>query len=195
MAVKTKNLNGVNGDYKRKLVLALMKHHEPLFEKECVNNPKFIPRLCYVHENEKIIGFYSKELYGGENIYIEFCNRNLEPEDPNRTLWKWIYNPEFATEYKMSDPHPDTKDRRYLIPVDELINVTELHSAKNTNTIVTKQPVSEKESEDLFIDESYGAGLDVPYEAMTLRDYAAIQWKKPVSQKVWLNELITNTFK
>ena len=42
-----------------------------------------------------------------------------------------------------------------------------------------------------FVDVS----ADVPYDSMTLRDFAAIQWKKPVSHKRWLNELITKNFK
>lgn len=32
---------------------------------------------------------------------------------------------------------------------------------------------------------------DVLYSEMTIADYAAIMWKKPVSNKQWLNELIT----
>ena len=31
---------------------------------------------------------------------------------------------------------------------------------------------------------------DSPYEKMTMRDYCAIQWKRPVSEKQWLNDLI-----
>ena len=32
---------------------------------------------------------------------------------------------------------------------------------------------------------------DILYSEMTIADYAAIMWKKPVSNKQWLNELIT----
>jgi hypothetical protein len=33
-------------------------------------------------------------------------------------------------------------------------------------------------------------GDDVSYSEMTIRDIAAIIWKKPVSNKLWLNSLI-----
>lgn len=184
MAISTTNLSDNKPKLtKREKILALMNDHKPLFEKEGIQNPKFIPRLCYKHKGELIIGFYNMEITGGNDIYIEFCDRNFIPEDTKRTLYKWVFNPEYSSEYEKSDPHPATKDRRYLIPVNELINVTQLYNAPKV--------VQEKlEFEDLNTEI-----LDVPYDAMTLRDYAAIQWKKPVSYKKWLNELVTKTFK
>lgn len=184
--LSTKDLSGSGNKplTKRDKIKALALHHKPLFEKEGVSNPKFIPRMCYAHKGEKIVGFYAKEIYGEADIYTEFCSRDYDPEDPERTLWKWIYNPEYKTEYVQSDPHPATGDRRFLIPIDELISITALH----------KSMPKEEEDEKIFI-ESPSAGEDVPYDAMTLRDYAAIEWQKPVSLKPWLNDLISNNFK
>ena len=222
MAINTKDIGATpTGGTKREKILSLLKHHYELFEKENVTNPKFIPRLCYNHKGEKIIGFYRKEIYGGLNIYIEFCSRDYTPEDPNRTLWKWIYNPEYDTEYEQSDPHPATKDRRYLIPIEELINVTEFHSIKSVvvedtevtdgqvpvrgepeqikemvqDTVEKVEIVDSVETELAFVfKEEETAGSDVPYSAMTLRDYAAIKWKKPISPRDWLNKLIIKNF-
>lgn len=213
MAISTKNIGAYvppKTDSKRDVVLGLMKHHRGLFEKEGVHNPKFIPRLCYKHNGIKIIGFYPKELYGGIDIYVEFCDRDYNPEDSSRTLWKWSYNPEFATDYLLSEPHAATRDQRYLIPISELINVTELHSTQNKAPVIVEPVMQTKPSQvinhhdmlddspdqpgEFIIAENAGAGTDVPYDAMTLRDFAAIQWKKPVSHKKWLNELITKFF-
>jgi hypothetical protein len=49
-----------------------------------------------------------------------------------------------------------------------------------------KKPEQIKETtlEDLLV------GDDVSYSEMTIRDIAAIIWKKPVSNKLWLNSLI-----
>ena len=183
--LSTKNLSSTGGGKptKRDKIKALALHHKELFKKENVSNPKFIPRMSYKHKGEQIIGFYAKEIYGESDIYTEFCSRDYSPEDPKRTLWKWVYNPEYKTEYAQSEPHPATGDRRFLIPVDELISVNELHEVK---------PKEEDEGE-IFI-ETPSSGDDVPYDSMTLRDYAAIEWKKPVSLKPWLNELISNNF-
>ena len=195
MPISTKNINDkkvTKTSPMRMAQLELERFHRPLFDLERVKYPKFIPRLCYNDSGlgEKVIGLYPKEIYGGHDIYVEFCNKNNQPEDPNRTLWKWIYNPEFSTEYKKSDPHPATGDRRYIIPIEELVNVTELHAPKNTEEATEEETIEEKPKEELEFEDVPDANSDVPYESMTLRDYAAIQWKKPVSHKKWLNELV-----
>ena len=204
MKISTKNINGqdkpVPGGTKREKVLNLVKHHEEMFIKDAARNPKFIPRLAYHHKDALVIGFYLKEIYGGKDIYVEFCDRNYIPEDSARTLWKWKYNANYAKDYELSAPHPSTGDRRYLIPVADLVNVNELHKTIPVVKPVVKPVVEEvkveiKEDESkLTLDLDSGAGTDIPYSAMSLRDYAAIQWKRPVSQKKWLNELITKQF-
>ena len=119
MAISTTSQQEENkAPTKREKVLLLMEKHKPLFEKEGVTNPKFIPRMAYKHNGELIIGFYPKEMYGEQDIYTEFCSRDYEPEDPERKLYKWVFNPHYETEYEASEPHPTTGDVRYLIPVD-----------------------------------------------------------------------------
>lgn len=172
----------------REKVAKLREKHEPLFHKEkmadlCGDSPKFIPRMAYKHKGELVIGFYPREIYGNTDIYTEFVSRDYTPEDKQRRLYKWMFNSEYATEYELSDPHDATGDRRYLIPVDELVDVQEFHDDRETDE--TETQVSELPDID----------SDIPYDAMTLRDYAAIKWKKPVSHKKWLNTLITNNFK
>jgi hypothetical protein len=147
---------------------------------------------------------YRREIYGGKDVYIEFCDRDYIPQDPERTLWKWIFNPEFMTEYPKSDPHPTSGDQMYLIPISELVNISRLHyperplpqptvaqldispkvesKEEEVPTQPSLEPVSESES-------------DEPASNLTIRDYAAIHWMKPVSVKPWLNELINKTFK
>jgi hypothetical protein len=199
MAIKTKPEPAAST--KRDRVIELMIHHKPLFVKEGVSNPKYNPRLCYMHKGVRVVSFYAKELAGSQDIYTEFCDRNLVPEDPDRTLWKWIFNPEFETEYELSTAHPDTGDRRFIIPISELLDVKKYHSQKEkmeeasacTPTTVTVDPITKPEP--VIVEPNTTAVVDMPYDAMSIRDYAAIQWKVPVSQKDWLNELIKNTFK
>lgn len=164
---------------KRGKIQLLEEKHKPLFAKEGINGPaKFIPRMAYYYEGEKIISLYPSEINGGEDIYTEFVSKDFYPEDKDRKLYKWIYNADYETEYKTSNPHPVTGDKRYLIPVDELVEVEILHTK---NSII-----------DDF-DAEPSAGTDVPYADMTLRDYAAIQLKTPCSNKKWLNEIINKT--
>lgn len=198
MGISTKNIEKnapAAVTTKRGKIKALAQHHKDLFRKEGVVNPKFIPRMSYNNQGEKIVGFYAKEIYGEADIYTEFCSREYKPEDPKRTLWKWLYNPEFKTEYKQSDPHPATGDRRYLVPVDELISVNELHEPRHAvEDDIIEEDVVEKEVVEDFFEATTTAGEDVPYADMTLKDYAAIQWQKPVSSRPWLNDLIRENF-
>jgi hypothetical protein len=190
MTLSTKDL-GKNKPNKalesREKIKKLKEKHIPLFKKEGVSNPKFIPRMAYKHNGELIIGFYERDVYGGVDIYTEFVSRDYTPEDNQRRLYKWLYNAEYATEYPLSDPHAATGDRRYLIPVEELICVADFHKEKDIRE-------TEEENDEVPFEAMPDPGSDVPYADMTLRDFCAIEWKQPVSQKKWLNTLITNTF-
>ena len=191
---------------KRERVNKLIQYHKDLFVKEGVTNPKFIPRLCFPIEGVYCVSFYQRELQGGVDIYTEFCDRQYEPEDEQRRLWKWIYDPAYAEKYAQTEPHQATGDRRYLIPVEELIDVREFHKQREITEQLQKS--QEKRQEAKKIDNQLIlplasepepspdpapvkiSELDAPYDNMTIRDYAAIQWKLPVSSKPWLNELI-----
>lgn len=179
--ISTKDLGGGNKPTKREKILELQKHHEELFKKERIANPKFIPRMAYKHEGELIIGFYPSEAKGGVDIYTEFCSRDYDPEDEERRLWKWIYNPNFAEEYVQSEAHPTTGDRRFLVPIDELVNITEHYE------MLASQSAFKKIEE---FDEIPDQNSDLPLEGMTIRDFASVIWKEPVSHKMWLNKLI-----
>ena len=74
MAISTTSINKEeNSKTKREKILDLMEKHKPLFDREGVTTPKFIPRMAYKHNGELIIGFYPKEMYGEQDIYTEFC--------------------------------------------------------------------------------------------------------------------------
>jgi hypothetical protein len=180
MSLSTSNLNSNKKKEvktKRQKIEQLKEKHLELFKQEKVKQPKFIPRMCYKHEGELIVSFYPSEIEGEVDLYTEFVSRDYEPEDEKRRLWKWVYNDSYAEEYPQSDPHPSTGDRRFLIPIDELIEVK------------LKPEVKQKE---MLFEPLPDANADVPFNSMTLRDYAAIQWKLPVSHKGWLNNLIND---
>jgi hypothetical protein len=191
MVLSTKNLNKNNNNSRDKII-KLKEKHLPLFVKEGVVNPKFIPRMAYKHNGELIIGFYEREIRGGVDIYTEFVSRDYVPEDQHRRIWKWLFNPEYKTEYEISDPHAATGDIRYFIPVDELIDVSLFHEELDKSKVSEE---TEKEGNELLPYDMPSSDEDIPYSAITLRDHCAIQWQKPVSKKKWLNSLITNTFK
>jgi hypothetical protein len=204
----TNNSSNANSNLdKRDKILQMQAKHNELFIKERKVSPRFLPRIPYIYKGQVVIGLYTREIYGGKDVYIELCTKDFMPLDSNRTLLKWIFNENYKTDYPLSDPHPSTQDRMSLIPLSELLNVNRAYDENHpklselTNLIdITPKPIVEPKTEpepsvQFEFDATESAGLDVPYADMTLRDYAAIKWHKPVSGKKWLNELITNTFK
>lgn len=200
MGLGTKDLSvrGNKPGSKRAKVQALAVKHTALFDKENVFKPKFIPRKQVEHKGEMYLKFLPQELAGQLNVYTEFCTVEFNPEDPNRTLWKWVYNPEFETEYELSEAHPANGLQFYFIPVNELVNVSQIHGLqpKYKETLV-KEVEQEKQIEAEVLkelpDEAPACLDDVQYSDMTLRDYAAIQLRIPCSNKEWLNKLVVST--
>jgi hypothetical protein len=176
MSIQTKS-TGVNRQEKTE---ELIKYHDWKFKMIQEDNPLFIPKCAYFPKgkNEMHIGFFASEMRKGRDIYTEFTSIDLEPEDPNRQLYKWRFNPHFEEEYDKTDPGPNGHFR-YLVPVSEL-------------TVIDMQR-DEPEQGSLFpnFDEIIDPDSDSPISQMTVRDIAAILLKKPVSNKKWLNDLIS----
>lgn len=161
--------------------------HLDKFKKLGVENPVFIPRISYtpIGSSEKVISFFEGDFKEARDIYTHFVSKGYESEDIQNRLWKWTYNPFYETEYKKSDPHPDTGHVRYIIPVDELELIDDEYFKRIKG--------SSKVEEVFDIEEDIpDPNTDLPLDQMTMRDLAAIMLKKPVSRKKWLNDIIKN---
>jgi len=159
----------------------LIKHHDWKFKIIQEENPLFIPKCAYFPKGktEMCLGFFQSELRKGKDIYTEFTSIDLEPEDPSRTLYKWRYNPHFEEEYDKTEPSANsTTSVRYLIPVSELIKI-EIQQEESAPSAFPD------------FDEIIDPDSDAPLSQITVRDLAAIMLKKPVSNKKWLNDLIS----
>jgi hypothetical protein len=140
------------------------------------------------------------------------------PFHDDRILCKYKVNPHFAEEYeKKENTNQSTGESyfTYTVPLAEMITINldgremaypMYEKAKESpskedagmprlqNSLVfpnfeedlIKKPEEVKEPtlEDLLV------GDDTAISDMTIRDVAAILWKKPVSNKLWLNSLI-----
>jgi hypothetical protein len=147
---------------------------------ENVSEPLFIPKMAYkpATKDEKHITFFASELERAEyyevpkNVYTEFISSEYIPEDPKRTLYKWVFNPHWRTEYDIIEATESIQER-YMIPVAELR--------------IVQQAAAQKEIKLPSLDLG---PTDEPFNMLTIRDLAAIMLKKPVSNKQWLNEII-----
>jgi hypothetical protein len=160
----------------------LIKFHDWKFKLIDEDNPLFIPKCAYYPKgkNEMFIGFFASEMKKNRDIYTEFTSIDLDPEDPDRNLYKWRYNPHFEEEYEKTEPGANGHFR-YLVPVSELIKIE----------FDAQIPENKGESEFPNFDEIMDPDADAPLSQLTVRDLAAILLKKPVSHKKWLNDLIS----
>ena len=163
-------------------VAELIIHHADLFKAIDVENPLYIPKCAYIpHDKDALhMGFFPNELQKGEDIYTEFVSMALEPEDLERTLYVWKFNPYYEEEYELTTSKSSSYER-YLIPVSELIKVE-----------IIKNDITDELDSDFpdFDNNMMDPDNDEPLARMTIKDLAAILLKKPVSDKKWLNKII-----
>lgn len=159
--------------------------HKSTFDKLGLEEPLFIPRICYrpIGEKDQVVSFFEQDFAKGKDIYTHFVSKGYESEDPQNRLWKWNYNPFYATEYKRSEPHPETGNIRFIVPADELTLIDAAYVKSKEIPVVAKIPFDiEADLPD--------PDQDLPIDQLTIRDLAAILLKTPVSRKTWLNEII-----
>jgi len=178
--ISTKSTQKLTSEERKKRIQDLYEFQMEKFMQEGVSEPLFIPKMAYkpATKDEKHITFFASELERAEyydvpkNVYTEFISSEYIPEDAKRTLYKWIFNPHWRTEYDVIEATESIQER-YMIPVSELRIVQQAAELKEI-----KLP-----SLDL-------GPTDEPFNMLTIRDLAAIMLKKPVSNKQWLNEII-----
>ena len=159
-------------------VQELKKFHQATFDALGKPDAEFIPKMAYVPKGMQglHIGFFASELSRGVDFFTEFVNKDLLPEDPDRKLYLWKYNAYWQDEYQQAQSGSYTF---IMIPVSELYTV---------DIPEKKVRTSAKTSTNDFVISSLN---DAPISELTIRDLAAILLKKPISNKEFLNEIIS----
>jgi len=175
----------------------LREFHQPTFEKMGLVNPTLYGKLVYnpTGKSELYTSFFHSEISRGQDLYIEFTNRDNVPEDMERTLYLWRFNPHFDEEYEKTEPAAGTGHIRYLVPVDELKVIKRYSISEPIEEAPIAPPVKTKKIETKTIETDFDLpdlSLDPPINEMTMLDLAAILLNKPVSKKEWLNNIIKN---
>ncbi len=170
----------------------LREFHQPTFEKLGLVNPTLYGKLVYhpTGRSELYTSFFHSEISRGNDIYIEATTRDIVPEKEDRALYQWKFNPHFAEEYEKTS-ELDLAKVRYLIPLSELI-VVKRYTQDEVNPIIETDAEKEiiENSDFDFSNPVTLTDKESPITEMTIRDFAAIILKKPVSKKEWLNEII-----
>jgi hypothetical protein len=135
----------------------------------------FYPKVPFMNNGIRVIGMFKSELEIPDRIFLtEMVSRSFTPLNEARTLYKMRHNPFFKNEYAV-------EGERYFVPIDELEVVWQL-----------KSPLTESRKEISIPEDKLDLDKDDSnISELTIRDLAAILMQKPVSNKTWLNNLVT----
>lgn len=174
---------------KKRRVAEMKDFHKKTLEDLGVHPSSFIPKLAYIPtsppgKTEQVVSMFASEMNKKVDLYIEFAEREAVPMDKeNRTLYRLKYNAFYHEEYEKEGPD---NALRYLIPISELTVVKKYGTASTA-----PEPIKDHKQEKVF--DLPDNATDLPFDQMTMRDFAAIMLKKPVSHKDWLNRLVENS--
>jgi hypothetical protein len=127
--------------------------------------------------------FFFSEISPETPLYVEFVTWDYRPED-DRRLYMYIYNPNYEKDYVKEQT--DSGIDMYVVPIEHFKLVK---GPDNTPVPVESDSKTLQASLDLDFD-IINPDEDCPADNITLRDWAAILLKAPVSRKEWLNKLI-----
>lgn len=195
-------------------------YHLEKFNNLKITEPLFVVKTAFFQKGKygKHFQLFESELKRGEDIYIEFIeivrdnsgnDINITPANENRDLFKFKYNPYFFEEYETKESN-NTKGESYtafVIPLSELLYVLDNGDEINYS-LYEKRKEEKKNNEDKEPKLQSSLSIFPDFEEkelkitdmlkpsddtisnMTIKDFAAILWKKPISSKEWLNNLI-----
>lgn len=179
----------------------LIAYHNKTFKRLQVEEPFYKPLMFYNttinKKNERVVSFFQSEMemYSKEHPYIYFEEATKESElvTPNkRVLYRYHCKPNY--EETVFSKINASGNPYYIVPIDELevVSIDNIISDSIklpvTKIKTARKPVEEVEEEDdLMIPDP---NTDLPMSSMTMRDYAAIKLRAPLSHKGWLNEMI-----
>ena len=146
----------------------------------------------YDEQRRLVVGIFPSEFKKVKGFFFELIDSDLNPTDPDRKVYRVPPSVSFEEEYELN------AKGSYLVPIEELkvvhrssVAISKMSAFTGTDEPVFK--VTQKAQEAVAnIPKAPALMEDAPYSDMTIRDYFAIQFLKPVSAKGWLNDLIKN---
>lgn len=178
-------------EFKRMKLDAIRTHHKALIQDLGIPITDFNMKMpFYNSRGEMVVGIFASEFKKEKGFFFELITRDLEPASAERTVYRIPPTSTFDDEFELNERGS------YLVPLEELRTVNPSSVAISKSSAVTSSDPIFSTGTSAPKVTAYKAPApieDAPYEEMTIRDYYAIQTGKPVSTKVWLNELIKST--
>jgi len=131
-------------------------------------------------QGDTVVGIFSSEFKKEKGFYFELVNKEtydpLNPKD--RKIYKIPYNPNFEEEYELN------AKGMYLVPLMELKSLSQDNHIKDNTKTIDKSIVNIEQQSPMISND------DAPLSDLTIKDIVAIFFEMPVSNKLWLNEII-----
>jgi len=180
---------------------------EPLFSEMGIANPIFFAKLCY-NSNDfpgggAVVRVYAEQISKGQDMYVEFFNWEDTHYNGVRALYKFKNNPNWREDTdsyvevtKKGDGTPmPTPSYIFKFSSFELVKSVEITALSPISTGTPVAKPSKKELDVLEEEITSGEKDDNHYAQMTIRDIYAIVQNTPISNKKWLNKIITENRK
>ncbi|MCB1713081.1 MAG: hypothetical protein KDH96_11590 [Candidatus Riesia sp.] len=190
---RTEKLREFHADY-----LAMTGNDKVKFFGHLAYAPKEYPEL------DKCISVFESQIADERGFYVELVDKDLiRKHSDSGNLYYYKYNPYYNEENPSIDRGKFTT---YFIPVSSLELVKqgsglapETTVSESGSSITTSGAISTKTEKvspsDTLVSKQQKIAFDdseddVPWNQMTAKDFAAIFWKKPISDKEVINKLI-----
>ena len=168
-----------NGSQRSDKTRAYREHFKPVLTKLNVSEMSFYPKMLFTRSKQLCLALYKSELEKTEGFYTMVVNSSFDPQDGEYKLYYLKHNPKYATDYLLIETD------KWAVPYDlfdeidtQLIMLNGLNNQSNKTMALFDQTNTDQ------------TDIDSPFSEMTVRDFAAITWRVPVSEKEWLNQMI-----
>lgn len=173
--IDTITVGSTTPDERKKKLSKCYDYHSKALQELGAGEKDFQVKIPFmISGGVKVVGIWASEFKKDKGLYIEFVDKNYEPEDPKRKLYNMPPIENYEHVYNL------LPKGAYAVPIEDLEPVSSIiisAIAKGYNADISK----EMESMDENIDK------------LTIKDLAAILLKNPVSDKAWLNKIINDT--
>lgn len=168
---------------------AIRDYHQDLINDLGIDRKDFNMKMAFYDKQARyVVGIFDSEFKKEKGFFFELIDRDCNPLDQDRTVYRIAPNENYAEEYEQNEKGS------FLVPLEELrvVNTQSVAISKSSAVTTTDKLYKTNPTPKVPI-QAYKAPEkmeDAPYTEMTIRDYMAIQTGKPVSTKAWLNELV-----
>lgn len=154
---------------KKEKISRSREYHRELLDFYKIPDFDYNVKYPWTKNGQKIVGLFPNEMTKKNGFYFEFVDSYLDPADVNRTVYKFNAVDNYENVYELME------SGTYAVPVEEL-DIVRFEKTK-ADEFKIKVPIEVESHDDHF-------------SKMTIKDFAAIVWQSPVSDKEWLNDLI-----